>query len=66
MVGNLATWMGLGVSVGRTFLHSWENPLRVVEKASVISRSVDGKLTTSQVSPAQHGGGGRGGEGSGE
>ena len=39
MVGNLATWMGLGVSVGRTFLHSWENPLRVVEKASVISRS---------------------------
>lgn len=38
MVGNLATWMGPGdQSVGHS-LHSRENPLRVVEKVSVISR----------------------------
>ena len=36
MVGNLATWMGLGDrSVGRS-LYSRESPLGVVEKASVI------------------------------
>ena len=66
MVGNLATWMGLGDrSVGRS-LYSRESPLGVVEKASVIFPPVDGKLTTSQVSPAQTGGWGRGGEGTGE